>query len=116
MRKLAVLILLLAAVMTSTVPAHAHARLDRATPAAGSTVASASEVTLSFTEKLEPKFSKVEVLNSAGTRVDRGEVSVSATPMTVGLKPSPAGAYTVRQRLSVDTHKTEGSFSFRVGQ
>jgi methionine-rich copper-binding protein CopC len=35
----------------------------------------------------------------------------------VGLKPLPPGTYRVHWRvLSVDTHTTEGSFTFQVGQ
>jgi methionine-rich copper-binding protein CopC len=35
----------------------------------------------------------------------------------VGLKALPPGTYQVHWRvLSVDTHKTEGNFSFSVGQ
>jgi copper resistance protein C len=36
--------------------------------------------------------------------------------MRVGLKSLSPGTYRVRwHALSVDTHKTEGSFTFRVG-
>jgi copper resistance protein C len=52
-------------------PTQAHARLDHASPAAGSTVSSSpSEIALYFTEELEPKFSGGEVRSAAGARVD----------------------------------------------
>jgi methionine-rich copper-binding protein CopC len=36
--------------------------------------------------------------------------------MRIGLKPLAPGSYRVRwHALSVDTHNTEGSFSFTVG-
>jgi methionine-rich copper-binding protein CopC len=36
--------------------------------------------------------------------------------MRVGIKSAGPGSYRVQwHALSVDTHKTEGSFSFRVG-
>lgn len=36
--------------------------------------------------------------------------------MRIGLKSLPQGTYRVRWHvLSVDTHKTEGNFTFRVG-
>ena len=97
--------------------AHAHAMLDHASPAVGSTVGSApKEVVLSFTEKLEPKFSSIEVQNATGATVNAGRARASGTDMRVGLKPLPAGTYKVIWRvLSVDTHRTNGSFSFRVG-
>jgi methionine-rich copper-binding protein CopC len=97
--------------------AEAHARLDHASPAVGSTVsASPGQVTLFFTEALEPKFSGAEVHNSAGARVDAGS-SASGNTLHVSVKSLSPGAYTVNWHvLSVDTHKTQGSFSFRVGK
>ena len=97
--------------------ADAHARLDHAAPAVGSTVAtSLSEVTLYFSEALEPKFSGGEVRNAAGARVDHGQ-SVSGKAMHLSVGGLGAGRYTVTWHvLSVDTHKTEGNFSFTVGK
>jgi copper resistance protein C len=97
--------------------ARAHAKLDRADPAVGSTVSSPpTQVELHFTQKLESKFSRIEVRNASGDRVDQGDVSVSGSVMRVGLKVLPPGTYTARWRvLSVDTHTTKGTFNFRVG-
>jgi methionine-rich copper-binding protein CopC len=97
--------------------ASAHARLDHANPAVGSTVGSSpGEVTLSFTENLEAKFSGAEVRNSAGARVDQGS-QTSGNTIHVGVKSLPSGAYSVNWHvLSVDTHKTQGSFTFHVGK
>ena len=54
--------LVLTVTLLGAVAAYAHAHLARANPAAGAIVASApSEVTLAFTQKLEPKFSTVVV-------------------------------------------------------
>jgi|SRR5262245_11882804 len=99
------------------VPALAHAMLQSATPLVGSTVASAPrEVSLTFSQNLESAFSSVEVTDANGTRVDQGKPQISGNTMRVGLKSLPQGTYRVRWRvLSVDTHKTEGSFTFRVG-
>jgi len=73
--------------------ARAHAFLDHAIPAVGSSVpASPAVVTLWFTQDLEPAFSDVTV------------------------KPLPPGTYTVSWHVvSVDTHPTEGTFTFEVG-
>jgi hypothetical protein len=97
--------------------AQAHAFLDHAEPRVGSTMPAAPrEVVLFFSQNLEPAFSSVEVSDASGARVDQGKPKVNATTMRVGLKPLPPGAYRVRwQVLSVDTHTTEGSFSFHVG-
>ena len=51
--------------------AFAHAQLEKATPAVGGTVASASEIRLEFSEGVEPKFSKVSVTGPAGARFAR---------------------------------------------
>lgn len=104
-------------VALGTAAAQAHARLNRSEPVADSAVAAAPhEVSLSFSEKLEPAFSSVQVTDSNGNRVDQGEVQVSGNIMRVELKPLMAGTYKVRWRaLSVDTHTTEGNFSFTVG-
>jgi methionine-rich copper-binding protein CopC len=97
--------------------AQAHAQLDHASPAVGSTVGSSpGQVTLTFTQALEPKFSGAEVRNSAGARVDTGH-SASGNTLSVSVKGLSPGAYTVSWHvLSVDTHRTQGSFSFRVGK
>jgi copper resistance protein C len=98
--------------------AHAHAFLDHAEPRVGSTVPSApKEVVLVFSQKVEAAFSSVEVSDANGARVDQGKPQISATTMRVGLKSLPPGTYRVRwQVLSVDTHTTEGNFTFQVGQ
>jgi len=99
--------------------AQAHAMLDHASPRVGSTIASApKELLLWFTEKLEPAFSTAEVRNAQGAVVsgkaqaDRSD----GTELRVPLKALPPGTYTVTWRvLSVDTHRTQGSFTFSVG-
>jgi len=113
-----VAMLAFAALALATAAANAHAHLSRAEPRADSTVASApKEVTLSFTEGLESVFSAIEVTDAAGARMDEGEPRISGKVMSIGLKPLAPGAYKVHwQALSVDTHKTEGTFMFRVGK
>jgi methionine-rich copper-binding protein CopC len=108
---------LLLAVLFGTTAAHAHAFLDHASPLVGSTVASAPrEVSLTFTQNLESAFSSVQVTDANGGRVDQGKAQVSGNTMRVGLKSLSPGTYRVRwQALSVDTHKTEGNFTFTVG-
>lgn len=98
--------------------AQAHALLDHADPRVGNKVASPPrEVTLWFTQKLEPAFSSVTVTNAAGQRVDSGKPRVSGNQMSVSLRPGGAGTYHVNWRvLSVDAHTTDGNFTFQVGQ
>jgi copper resistance protein C len=99
--------------------AFAHAHLAGAVPAADSTVTSIpTEVSLHFTEALEPRFSSIEVESQGGQRVDSGAPHLAANDpkhFTVGLKPLAAGTYKVIwHATSVDTHKTEGSYRFTV--
>ncbi len=112
-----IFILSLLAMAFGSVAAHAHAMLDHASPPVGSAVASAPrELSLTFTQNLEAGFSSVQVTDANGARVDRGKPQISGNTMRVGLKSLTQGTYRVRwQALSVDTHKTEGSFTFRVG-
>jgi copper resistance protein C len=100
--------------------ASAHAQLVHAEPPAGGVLAAApAEVTLNFSEKLEPAFSSLVVRDSIGTRVDKGDAYINKyqAVMRVSLQPLAHGAYIVQWRaLSVSTHKTEGAFIFRVGE
>jgi methionine-rich copper-binding protein CopC len=103
--------------LLTTGAVNAHAMLDHSDPRVGNKVASLpSEVTLTFTQKLEPAFSSITVTNAAGQRVDSGKARVSGNQMSVSLKGGGAGTYRVNWHvLSVDTHRTDGSFSFQVG-
>src|SRR5215468_12008960 len=100
-------------------PAWAHAFLDHAAPAVGSVARVApSEVRLVFTQALEPAFSTLQVLDAGGKRVDTGDVHVdraNATVFAVSLPQLPVGKYRVKWRvLSVDTHVTEGDYTFEI--
>ena len=72
--------------------AHAHAMLSNSSPPVGGSVGSAPrQVSLSFTQSLEPSFSTVQVTNSKGARVDLGKPQISGSTMRVGLKSFRAG-------------------------
>ena len=102
----------------ATAEASAHAMLDHAEPRVGNKVATPPrQVTLWFTQKLEPAFSTITVTDSAGKRVDTGKAHVSGDQISVSLRPGGSGTYHVMWRvLSVDTHTTDGCFTFEVGQ
>lgn len=97
----------------------AHAFLDRATPAVGSTVhGSPAEVALRFSEPLEPAFSTIRVFDAGGKQVDRKDKRLdaeAATTIKVSLPRLAPGTYRVVWRvLSVDGHVTKGDHTFDV--
>lgn len=97
----------------------AHAFLDHAEPRVGSTVdRSPPQVTLHFTEVLEPAFSSVKVYDAAGHEVDRKDGAPDAgdrSVMRASIPPLAPGKYRVEWRaLSADTHVTKGDFTFEV--
>jgi methionine-rich copper-binding protein CopC len=113
----AFLIMALISAFAGAPAARAHAFLDHASPLVGSTVASAPhEVVLTFTQSLEPAFSTVTVTDGSGAEVGQGKAQVSGNTMRIGIKAGGPGTYRVHwHALSVDTHTTEGTFSFHVG-
>lgn len=119
MRLRALLVVALASSALGASDALAHAFLDHARPAVGSTVhGSPPQLKLWFTQQLEPAFSTVQVLDRSGKRVDKADAKVDASDATVlqlSLPPLAPGTYRVTWRvLSVDTHVTEGDFTFDV--
>ena len=97
----------------------AHAFLDHANPAVGSTVPTAPEtVTMWFTQELEPAFTTATVTDASGNNVDAGPARIDPkdpTELRVALKKLSPGTYTVSWRaLSVDTHTTTGHFTFEI--
>ena len=109
--------LALTSLLASAATAYAHAYLDHASPLVGSTVKnSPSEVRMWFTQALEPKFTSAQIRSSSGAVVGSGGVD-SADPKQIVIRVNglPAGSYKVFWKvLSVDTHRTEGSFGFQV--
>lgn len=100
--------------------ASAHAQLESASPAVGSTVTSApAAITLDFSEAVEPRFSRVSVTGPSGAVADQGDLHTApglGTRLVLGLKAAGDGPYTVTwHAVSVDTHKTQGSYRFVVG-
>ena len=102
-------------------PAGAHALLRESDPAAGSSLDKApSRVLLTFTERPEAGLSSIQVLDTSGQPVDRGDAApVQGEPLqfAVGLDDLGDGTYTVSWRVvsKDDGHVTAGSFAFGVG-
>lgn len=115
-RTIACLILVL---LTGAVRVEAHAFLREAEPGVGSTVqTSPNEVRIRFTENIEPAFSSIKVFDAAGKQVDKRDVHLDRSDralLHVSLPRLGAGIYKVVWRVvSVDTHVTNGNFTFRV--
>jgi methionine-rich copper-binding protein CopC len=98
----------------------AHADLASAEPASGATVKTApAEVSITFTEEVEPKFSSIEVLDAKGKRFDDGKAHTASDNgklLSVGLKLLAPGTYKViwHATSADDSHKTKGSYEFTV--
>ncbi len=113
--------LLLALVMAAPIAAQsafAHAYLDHAVPGVGMTVSGpVREIRITFTQGIVPAFSHVHVVSSAGAQITVGK-PVTADPETLVIRlsrPLGPGTYSViYQIVSVDTHTTQGSYSFTV--
>jgi methionine-rich copper-binding protein CopC len=111
--------LLALALLGPAAPAFAHAFLQRATPPVGSVVpASPPEISLSFSEGVEPLFSTIEVRNASGAIVSAGKPHVAPGDdrrLVLDLPKLPPGSYSVIWHVtSVDTHKTEGNYKFTI--
>jgi methionine-rich copper-binding protein CopC len=108
-----------ALVLASAAPASAHALLRKAIPGVGSTVHTPpTEIRIIYSEGVEPSLSSIVVRDAAGAEVDSGGARTAPDnqkELIVGLKTLAAGTYTVEWHVtSVDTHKTDGRFSFSV--
>jgi len=114
-------IILLLIFVAGSARLEAHAFLQRAEPAVGSTVqTSPSEVRILFTENIEPALSTIQVFDASGKQVDKHDVHLDRSNhalLHVSLSPLEAGTYKVVWRVvSIDSHVTKGSFTFRVAR
>jgi copper resistance protein C len=103
-------------VLVGSTPAWAHNELRASSPTSGARLAAPpTQVVLDFAERLDPKYTRISV-------VDAGKVSVVTDPPTVKgtravqpLAVRATGDYTVAFRVvSVDGHPVQGSVKFRV--
>lgn len=100
--------------------ASAHAWLLEAHPGPNQQLPSSPDVLfIRFTENVEREYTRAEVYDLNGTRVDRKEVNFDSArrdQILVPLQNLTDGLYTVRwYSLSVDTHTASGSYVFGVG-
>ena len=107
------------AMLVQASPVFAHAFLERASPPVGSEVTvSPPELSITFTEGVEPLFSTIVLHGANGAAIATGTPHVapdSNRRLTVELPKLLSGTYTVNWHVtSVDTHKTEGNYTFTV--
>jgi copper transport protein len=115
-------IALVAAVAALALPAAAwaHAALLRATPSPSATVnTSPKQLTLTYSEAVEPRFAIVSVTNAAAEQQTAGPPTRSPSnpeTLVVPLKKLAQGWYLVWWRvISADGHPVRGAFTFAVG-
>jgi copper transport protein len=117
----ALIFALILALLTSSV-ALAHANLVHSDPAENAVLDQApTQITLEFSEAVDPHLSKIEVLFEDGTAVDGNDTTRApddSKQLTVSLNDSRHGTYIVSWRAlsETDGHVTSGSFVFSVGQ
>jgi methionine-rich copper-binding protein CopC len=106
------------ALLAAATGAQAHAHLVSATPAANAAVAAPKILSLTFSEKLEPKFSGVDLMTANGkpVAVKSSVAAKDRKTITAALSaPLAAGSYMVMWHVvSADGHKMKGDFSFTV--
>lgn len=95
-----------------------HAHLRQPAPAENSTVEAPAEVRLNFTEGVELAFSEVTLVAASGQTVTTRLSLASDNPATLIATPAAAlgsGTWEVRWKVvSVDTHRSEGHYNFKV--
>ena len=106
-------------VSVTPAPVFAHARLVRSVPAAAGQLAVApTALSLWFSERPEPRFTSIRLLDEAGNSVTLGPVTTESDPsgVTLGVtQPLAPGNYTVVWRTAAaDGHATSGRFTFTV--
>jgi methionine-rich copper-binding protein CopC len=103
-----------------TLPSLAHAELVSSVPAADAVVEAMPEtLVLTFSESVEPAFSKIEIIGPDELTVDGTSFAVdpaNAASMIVTLPAGlPDGHYAVNwAAVAADGHKVAGSFAFDV--
>ena len=121
MKRTSMAVLALFAASLIATSANAHPTLKSGSPPAEGAAATApTEIKLNFSEGVILKFSSVEVKDQGGKKIATGKVATNPTDqkqLVVPLQaPLRAGTYTVKWNVvSVDTHRVNGTYSFKVG-
>ena len=107
-----------APLVLATVPAYAHAVPKAMTPAPHATVSAPTEISMTFSEDLEPKFSVIKLLGSTGIVVSKAASVLdpaNAKHITLALPKLAAGVYTVQWTSSAsDGHRLSRTYTFTI--
>jgi copper resistance protein C len=100
---------------TAWTQAHAHAFVDHAEPAVGARVqVMPNEVRIWFTEPVELAVSSIKVFDTTGKQIDVHADPKKRALLRVSLPALAPGTYKVIwQVVSMDSHATNGDFTFR---
>ena len=106
------------ALVSTAGAASAHSFPEHEDPSAGATLAATpAQVTIKYDAPIEKLFDSLQVLDATGQNKAAGTPQVSADghELSVPVAPLSPGDYTVKWRVvCIDTHHTEGSYSFTV--
>ena len=119
MRRLIVLLGAICATTLFDTGAAAHAFLDHAIPPVGGAVpAPPREIRLFFSEAIEPLFSSIAIASAGGQPIKTGPAVVATedhSQFVLSLPVLAPGQYRVTwHAVSVDSHATEGNFTFEI--
>ncbi|MBN8812345.1 MULTISPECIES: copper homeostasis periplasmic binding protein CopC [unclassified Sphingomonas] len=114
------------AIIATASPAMAHPKLVSSTPAAQSVVSNVKQITLTFSERLMPQLSGIDLsmtgmpgmANHKPMKVTGFKISVGPDGKTLVAtlpKALPAGTYQIDwHAVSADTHRITGKLTFTV--
>lgn len=123
-RKTAFAVAMAASVFSATA-ALAHPKLNSATPAADSAVAAPTRIQLVFSEAIVAQFSGLDLTMTEMPGMKMGPMKMNGVKATVAAdgktlvaalaKPLPVGTYKLDYHVvSADTHRIQGSYTFKV--
>lgn len=123
-RKTAFAVAMAASVFAATA-VQAHPKLSSATPAADTVVVAPTKIQLVFSEALVAQFSGLDLTMTEMPGMKMGPMKMNGVKATVGAdgktlvatlaKPLAVGTYKVDYHVvSADTHRIQGSYTFKV--
>jgi len=107
-----------AVALTFSSTVFAHALPTTREPAPNTEVSAPAQVTIHFSEPLEPAFSKITLTDAQGRAAASGAAQVDPqdkASMRLALQPLAPGRYTVHWiAVASDGHRTHGDYAFTV--